>query len=344
MNSQGHYAALPDIDSIELRLSAGIDVIVLTGFLGSGKTTLIRRFLADAEPESTVVIVNEFGEIGLDHLLVESSKDSVFVLDNGCICCSSNGDLEQTLLSLLDRRERGELPRFTKLVIETTGLAHPQPVINLFYSDEFRLGPYSFVGLVTVVDAVLFDRTQSRFDIARDQIALADKIIVSKADLVSAPELADVLATIRKTNFADVELSLSRDVTIEQLLWNAMDPDHVYSGRENRTISVHSNETSKIFSITKNILPVVNHDRIVAELYKAFRPLLSRVLRFKAILTSAETGRSVVIHGAQHLWSRPKVLPAASGIDCGGRVMVIGEDAIRVQTEELLDRIFDHFD
>ena len=342
MNSQGCYSALPDIDSIELRLSAGIDVIVLTGFLGSGKTTLIRRFLAASEPESTVVIVNELGEIGLDHILVESSEDCVFLLENGCICCNSNGDLERTLLSLLDRRERGELPRFTNLIIETTGLAHPQPVINLFFSDVFDLGPYNFVGLVTVVDAVLFDRTHSRFHIARDQIALADKIIVSKADLFSADELANVLATIRKTNFSEIELSLSREVTIEHLLWNAMGADHAYSGREIRTTSAHSHETRNFFSIAKKISPVVDYDRIVGELYKAFRPLLSRVLRFKAILTLAETRQSVVIHGAQHFWSRPEVIPTVSGFDCGGRIVVIGEDAIRVQTCDLLDKIFDH--
>ena len=118
-----------------VQVMPGIPVTVLTGFLGSGKTTLLRHLLAHPDMEETAVIVNEFGAVGLDHHLLESSNEDTLLLDNGCLCCGLRGDLVETLLSLLERRERGEVPAFRRGVSETTGLADPTPILQALMTE-----------------------------------------------------------------------------------------------------------------------------------------------------------------------------------------------------------------
>src|SRR6516162_5610313 len=160
-----------------------IPVTLVTGFLGSGKTSLINAALRSNELAQTVVVVNEFGEVGLDHLLFASSYDSVVVLENGCLCCTVRSDLIGTLNSLYHARQAGEIPAFDTVVIETSGLAEPGPVLQAFLSEPTLDGLYRVASVLTLVDAINWSATSEAHEESVRQVALADQIRITKLDL-----------------------------------------------------------------------------------------------------------------------------------------------------------------
>ena len=165
----------------------GADVIpvsVLTGFLGSGKTTMLGHLLRQPEFARTAVIINEFGEIGLDHELIETSEDSIVALTTGCLCCKVRTDLSQTLQDLLRRRDEGSCSRFDRIVIETSGLADPAPILHALMTDPTVASRLALGSVVTAVDAVNGCATLEREAISRKQIAVADRIVLTKLDLM----------------------------------------------------------------------------------------------------------------------------------------------------------------
>src|SRR5271169_4651585 len=159
-------------------------VTILTGFLGSGKTTLLNRALRDPAMANTAVVINEFGEVGLDHMLAARSDDTIMVLENGCLCCTVYGDLVSTLNRLHHAREANEIPRFDHVVIETSGLADPSPLIQAFLSDPTLAGLYRIGTVVATVDAVNAPGTLDNHIESVRQIALADRILITKLDLL----------------------------------------------------------------------------------------------------------------------------------------------------------------
>jgi G3E family GTPase len=171
-------------------------VVVVTGFLGSGKTTLVNRLLK-REPES-LVIVNEFGEVPVDHLLVESSSEQALALPNGCLCCHLRGDLEETLMGAAMRRRRGEIAGFDRVIVETSGLADPGPVAQTLYSDHALTRDYKLGAIVTVVDAADAEGRKASAGIACSQIAAADLVVLSKMD--RAQDAAAAEAEVRALN------------------------------------------------------------------------------------------------------------------------------------------------
>lgn len=174
-----------------------LPVHVLTGFLGSGKTTLLNRLIAQPGFSSTAVIVNEFGAIGLDHLLVESSADNVVLLDSGCLCCTLGASLQETLADLARRRHRRDIPAFERVVIETTGLADPAPILNTLLGHSLVTDHYRLASTLVTVDsqhAIVELDTQPE---PAKQIALADAIVLTKLDVGPAdPALADRIAAL----------------------------------------------------------------------------------------------------------------------------------------------------
>jgi G3E family GTPase len=166
-------------------------VTILTGFLGSGKTTLLNRALRDPAMAHTAVVINEFGEVGLDHLLAAQSDDTIMVLENGCLCCTVFGDLVTTLNNLYHAREDGSIPRFDHVVIETSGLADPSPLIQAFLSDPTLAGLYRLGAVIATVDAVNGPNTLDEHIESVRQVALADQILISKLDLVSPAKVRD---------------------------------------------------------------------------------------------------------------------------------------------------------
>ena len=165
---------------------ARVPVTVVTGFLGAGKTTLIRRFLASPEGEATAVIVNEFGAVGIDDALIRDSAEQTVLLGNGCVCCVTRTDLQVALRRLLFERERGMLPNFARIVIETSGLADPAPILQTFSTDRALGGEFHIDVMLTVVDAVNGVAALDQAAEARKQVILADRLVVTKTDLATA--------------------------------------------------------------------------------------------------------------------------------------------------------------
>jgi G3E family GTPase len=167
-------------------------VNVLTGFLGSGKTTLLQRLLRSPRMAHTAVLINEFGEIGLDHLLVQKVDEAVVLLESGCICCSIRDDLKSALRGLLGRRERGEIPWFDRVVIETTGLADPGPILYTLLSEPVIRHHFQLGNVITTVDVVNAALHLSRNPEGVKQVAAADRLVLTKSDL-AAPGQADAV-------------------------------------------------------------------------------------------------------------------------------------------------------
>ena len=171
---------------------APVPVTILTGFLGSGKTTVLNRLLRRPSLAGAAVIINEFGAIGLDHLLIEASEEQFTLLDNGCVCCTVRGDLVATLKEL-DRRSRaGEVPDLSHVVIETTGLADPAPILHTLMAEPDLVGHYRIAGVIATVDAVNGGSTLDRHAEAAKQVAVADRLLVTKTDLASTEALNEL--------------------------------------------------------------------------------------------------------------------------------------------------------
>ena len=179
---------------------ARLPVTVITGFLGAGKTTLLKRFLVTPEGQGTAVVVNEFGATGIDDALVRSSADETVLLGNGCLCCITRTDLQQALRRMVIERDRGELPDFRRIVIETSGLADPSPILQTFATDRALGSIFHVETVVTVVDAEHGLDTLSWSAEARKQAILADRLVITKTDIAGEGASAALSARLRALN------------------------------------------------------------------------------------------------------------------------------------------------
>ncbi len=176
-----------------------IPVTILTGFLGSGKTTLLNRILKEDHGQKIAVIENEFGEVGVDNDILETSDEQIIEMNNGCICCTVRGDLIRILGTLKEKRDSGAL-KFDRVIIETTGMADPGPVAQTFFTDEEIGNNYLLDSILTIVDAKHAKETLDEFHEAQEQVGFADRILMSKTDLVSEEEVKTLSDRIRKMN------------------------------------------------------------------------------------------------------------------------------------------------
>lgn len=179
---------------------SAVPVSILTGFLGAGKTTLLNRLLKDPDLSDTAVIINEFGDVSIDHLLVEASSDGVIELSDGCLCCTVRGELVDTLADLMDRMQTGKIKPLKRVVIETTGLADPAPVLQSVIGNPIIAQNFRLDGVVTVVDAVNGLQTIANHEEALKQVAVADRIVISKTGLAEVSERDALTARIRALN------------------------------------------------------------------------------------------------------------------------------------------------
>lgn len=304
-------------------------ITLLTGFLGAGKTTLLNRLLADPALAETAVLINEFGEVGLDHLFVEALDADAVLLASGCLCCTIRGDLSR---ALRDLQARGR--PFRRVVVETTGLADPAPILHTLMRDPLLLRDYALDGVVTVVDAVAGMANLDAQEEARRQVAVADRIMVSKTDLADAAPLRARLAALNPV----ARVVDARTATAEQLLsvgpfsaegkadgiagWIAHAGHHHH--HHHHDVNRHDARIRALCLSFDAPLPwegVANYLEMMAMTQG------EKLLRVKGLLNLKGEAQPVVVHGVQHSFHPPTRLAAwPEGDDRRSRLVFILQD------------------
>jgi G3E family GTPase len=276
---------------------ARIPVTVVTGFLGAGKTTLIRSFLGSPEGQGTAVIVNEFGAAGIDDALVRNSADQTVLLGNGCVCCITRSDLQLALRQLVIDRDRGEAPNFARVVIETSGLADPAPILQTFATDRALGGEFHIDVMLTVVDAVNGQASLKTAAEARKQVILADRLVISKSDLAGAADLASVRQRLRELNpRAAIDLAIAGALDPKRLIAAAAGERFGFVAEAEHSDGIVS------FVLQRQQLEWPAFARAMEALI-ALRG--ADLLRVKGILNVAGCRGPVIVHYVQHLAHPP---------------------------------------
>ena len=336
------------------RESASVPVTIVTGFLGSGKTTLLNRLLRDPALADTAVIVNEFGAVGLDHLLLETAIEDTVLLANGCICCTVRGDIADTLETLWERRAAGDLPPFRRIVIETTGLADPAPVAHALLGSPDARFACRLDGIVTTVDAVHGAAQLARQPEARRQVAMADRVLLTKTDLATPAEIAAAEAEIARLNpLAPLRHAIAGDAAAAEVFALAPDGDAAAA-----RIARWLGEAPADRSWLNRHLPARHGAEIAATVLRRAEPvawdalagwldsLLSlhgaRVLRLKGIVQLAGAPRPVAVQAVHHVVHPPLPLDHPAAAQGGTRIVVIARglpaSGLRASFDAALDR------
>jgi len=277
---------------------ARLPVIAVTGFLGSGKTTLIKALLDKPAGAGTAVVVNEYGEIGIDHALLRSSSDATVLLGNGCLCCNVRSDLQETLRALFADRARGAVPSFVRVIIETSGLADPGPVLQTFATDRALGREFHLQGLICVADAVAGETNLERMSEARKQAALADRIVVTKSDLAEAYAADRLVERIATLNPAPVGIATNGEIDPAFLL------DEPVAVRRDFELGEadHTHGLDSFSLIFDEPLSWPGFEQAMAVLMSLRGPDL---LRVKGLVALTESRGPVVVHVVQHVAHPP---------------------------------------
>ena len=276
-----------------------LPVVAVTGFLGSGKTTLIRALLDKPEGANTAVVVNEYGEIGIDNALLRSSSDATVLLGNGCLCCNARTDLQETLRGLFADRARGAVPSFERVVIETSGLADPSPVLQTFATDRGLGREFHLQALVVVVDAVNGESNLKRMPEAKKQVALADRIVVTKSDLADAAATEQLIERIGALNTGPVAIARDGELAPSFLLDDA---PLARRGFDLCGSPEHTHGLCSFALLFETPLSWRSFEQAMAVLTALRGPDL---LRVKGLLAVEECRGPVVVHFVQHVAHPP---------------------------------------
>jgi G3E family GTPase len=308
---------------------ARIPVTILTGFLGAGKTTLLKRFLAAPEGSGTAVIINEFGAVGIDDQLVRAASEETVLLGNGCLCCTTRSDLQLALRRLIAERERGQVPHFRQIVIETSGLADPGPLLQTFATDRALGGEFAVEVVIAVVDAVTAPATLAWSAEARKQVILADRLVVTKTDVADAATVEGLEGRLAALNpRATIDLAVAGALDPHRLI----EPPEPTPARRRGFIAEaeHSDGIGSFVLTEKTPIGWTQFAQAMETLTALRGPDL---LRVKGLLDVAGCRGPVVVQFVQHLAHPPVELQAWPGTDHGSRVVFItrniGEEAVR---------------
>ena len=313
-----------------------IPVTLFTGFLGSGKSTLLTEILKQQAFEKTAIVVNEFGEVGLDGILIEYSEDQIVEMTSGCLCCTIRGDIRQTLLDLHGRRARGDIPAFDRVIVESTGLADPAPVVHTLMSDLLLDRRYMLGGVVTTIDALNAMATLESQKECEKQVAVADRLVITKTDLINDPyterslcELQAKLSELNPTAIIldrhDAEFDYNRlfdtslfnpdtkAFNVRSWLNAEASGDHHTHGHNNSHAHDHlhhhhdvTRHGTDIRSFTLTFDEPVTIEAFASSLEALSLTQGSSILRLKGIVNTIDRpGMPLVIHGVQHVFHDP---------------------------------------
>lgn len=351
-----------------------IPVTILTGFLGAGKSTLLNRILKDPAMKDAAVIINEFGDVGIDHLLVESSGDSIIELSDGCLCCTVRGELVDTLANLIDAVQTGRVKLVKRVVIETTGLADPAPVMQAIMGNPVIAQNFELDGVVTVVDAVNGLQTLDNHEEARKQAAVADRLIVSKQSIAGGTDA--LMARLHGLNpraaimNADSDEAGSARIFVNGLYdpgtkiadvrrWLHDEDEHEHEGHHHHDHGHdhghhhhhhdHGHEHQDPHDVNRHdasirSFSIIEEKAIDPMALEMFIDLLrsahgEKLLRMKAIIaTSDRPERPLVLHGVQSIFHPPVRLPAwPDPEDRRTRMVLITKDLPEAFVKDLFD-------
>jgi G3E family GTPase len=345
-----------------------LPVSVITGFLGSGKTTLLKYLLAHPDMGETAVVINEFGETGLDHLLVESATDDTVLLSSGCLCCTVRGDLIDALRSLFRRRHKGEISAFRRVVIETTGLADPAPILHTLMQDPVLTSVYRLDGIITTIDVVNGAAQMDRQMEPVKQAAVADRLLLTKCDLADEQTIASLEARLRQINPAALLQRVAQGAAEPSTLFNAglynpetksldvqrwlreeayadrqshshkHDTDHGHlhdDGHDHHLDLNRHDDHIRAFCVTRDA--PLDWQRFCAWIDMLTTTRGPDLLRMKGLLNVAGETAPVAVHGVQHLFHPPVVLPAWPDADRRSKIVLITRDIAPSTIQESLD-------
>ncbi len=328
----------------------GIQVSLLTGFLGSGKTTLLNSLLRHSDMAETAVLINEFGDIGIDHMLVESVDEEIVQLTTGCLCCTVQGDLTRALRELFLKRAKGEVTKFQRVLIETTGLADPAPILHTLINDPILAHRYFLDGVISTIDAVHGAGQLERHAECRKQTAVADRIVMTKTDIAKKTTLPSLEAAVKSYNPAAPILHVSHGDIIPSELFGCglYDPntksfdvqnwlreeayqvqqtkdEHGHKGHDHQHLNVNRHD-SEIESFCMTYDDPIEWPAFIAWIQTLITHKGENLLRIKGLVSIVNEKQPIAIHGVQHVFHNPVRLPNWPSDDHRTRIVFITRD------------------
>jgi G3E family GTPase len=325
-----------------------LPVALLTGFLGSGKTTLLNRILQDARLAETAVAINEFGEMALDQHFIDHGEDKTVVMANGCLCCTVSGDLDDAVMRIFTRRQSGELPQFKRLVIETSGLADPAPILQALLNNPVLSRLFRVDAVVTTVDGVFGRRQLADNDEAAKQVALADRLVLTKPDLADPGERDRLRAALRELNPAAPIVTARDGVADVDSLFSPLflDPASDFSAvadllaqyaagaaHEHAHHAAAPHYSASIATLCLTAETPLEWESFRVWLHRLKIRRSENLLRVKGILNVAGETRPIVVQGVHHVFHEPVALKRWPDADRRSRLVLITRDLKR---DELL--------